>query len=197
MTGLRLSFTRQGFYRIDQSFGREPWQGHRYDSGRTRMSGQVQLFRWLRPYGNLGWGAATYYDDLAPFQGRSVSGGIGATFQPNGRFTEDIEYTRINFDRQSSGERVYDVNILNTRTTFQFTKELSLRGIVQYDSQRSRVLTDFLGSYELRPGTVVFAGYGSLYERRAFKDPEWVSGEGDYLTTRRGLFFKASYLYRF
>ena len=59
------------------------------------------------------------------------------------------------------------------------------------------MLTDFLGSYELRPGTVVFAGYGSLYERRLWQDDRWIEGQGDYLTTRRGLFFKASYLYRF
>jgi hypothetical protein len=197
VAGARLSFTRQGFFRIDQSFGREAWQRRRFDNGRTRLFGQVQLFRWLRPYGNFNWGGATYYDEVDPFQGRSAAGGIGATFQPNGRFTEDVELTRIAFDREATGERVYTINILNTRTTFQFTKELSLRGIVQYDSQQTRVLTDFLGSFELRPGTVVYAGYGSLYQKRAFQDPEWVTGEGDYLTTRRGLFFKASYLYRF
>ena len=161
------------------------------------MFGQVQLFRWLRPYGNVSWGAATYYDDTDPFQGRSVDGAAGVTFQPNGRFTEDVEYTRTAFDRESTGERVYTVNIVNTRSTFQFSKEFSLRAIVQYDSQEQQVLTDYLGSYELRPGTVVYAGYGSLYQKRAYQDPEWIDGQGDYLTRRRGLFLKASYLHRF
>ncbi len=59
------------------------------------------------------------------------------------------------------------------------------------------MLTDFLASYELRPGTVAFIGYGSLYEKRDYQAPEWIEGEGNYLTTRRGLFLKASYLYRF
>ena len=92
---------------------------------------------------------------------------------------------------------IYDLNLLNTRTTFQFTKQFFLRGIVQYDSLQARVLTDLLASYELRPGTVAFIGYGSLYERRDFVDEQWVPGGGDYLTTRRGFFLKASYLYRF
>jgi hypothetical protein len=92
---------------------------------------------------------------------------------------------------------VYTVNIVNTRTTYQFSKEFALRAIVQYDSQQERVLTDFLGSYELRPGTVVYAGYGSLYEKRGYQNDEWVDDSGYYLTTRRGLFLKASYLYRF
>jgi hypothetical protein len=59
------------------------------------------------------------------------------------------------------------------------------------------VLTDFLSSYELRPGTVVYVGYGSLIERREFVDGRWIANEGTYQTSRRGLFFKASYLYRF
>ncbi len=149
------------------------------------------------PYGNVNWGPATYYDEVDPFQGSRPQARSARLFQPNGRFTQDIEGTHIAFDRESTGERVYTVNILNTRTTYQFSKEFAIRGIVQYDSQETRVLTDFLGSYELRPGTVVYAGYGSLYQKRAYQDPDWIDGQGDYLTTRRGLFFKASYLYRF
>jgi Domain of unknown function (DUF5916)/Carbohydrate family 9 binding domain-like len=197
VAGIRVNFTRQGFFRIDQGFGYEAWQGERFKQGRTRLLGEVQMFRWLRTYGRYNWGPATYYDEVDPFQGRSSEGTLGITFQPNGRFTQDVEGTHIVFNRESTGERVYTVNILNTRTTYQFSKELAIRGIVQYDSQETRVLTDFLGSYELRPGTVVYAGYGSLYQKRIYQDPEWLDGQGDYLTTRRGLFFKASYLYRF
>ena len=48
------------------------------------------------------------------------------------------------------------------------------------------MLTDLLGSYDLRPGTVMYVGYGSLYQKRAFRDEQWIDGEGDYLTTSRG-----------
>ena len=63
-----------------------------------------------------------------------------------------------------------------------------MRAIAQYDSSRRRVLGDFLASYELSPGTVVHAGYGSLLESRP-GDP--------YAATARAFFFKASYLARF
>jgi hypothetical protein len=197
VTGARLSFSRQGFFRADVLFSKEPWQGREFEGVRGRMFGNIQLFRWLRPYGNFNFGDAVYYDEIDPFLGRSANVSTGALFQPNGRFSEDVEYTHIAFDRPTTGERVYTVNIVNTRTTFQFSKEFAIRAIVQYDSQQRRVLTDFLGSYELRPGTVVYAGYGSLYEKRAYQNDEWVEGQGNYLTTRRGLFLKASYLYRF
>jgi len=197
VTGVRMSFTRQGFVRVDRIFGREPWQHQQFDNGRTRVQASGQLFRWLRPQARVNWGGATYYDNIDPFQGRSVDTSVGALIQPNGRFSEDVQFQRIDFDRASTGERVYTVSLVNTRTTYQFTRALAARAIVQYDGQRERVLTDFLGSYEPRPGTVVFVGYGSLYERRAWLEDHWEEHEGQYLTTRRGFFFKASYLYRF
>jgi len=50
------------------------------------------------------------------------------------------------------------------------------------------MLGDFLASYELVPGTVVHAGYGSLWERPDL-DP--------YRPVARAFFFKGSYLARF
>jgi len=90
----------------------------------------------------------------------------------------------------------YQVNIINTKTTYQFTREFFLRAIVQYDSSRSRVLTDSLLSYELRPGSVFYLGYGSMIEQRAFRDNTWVLGEGAFSQSQRGFFGKVSYLFR-
>lgn len=197
LPGLRLNFTRQGFFRVDRSFGYETWANRQFDRGRWRGFGEAQLFRWLALNGEFNQGLAVFYDPVDPYSGRSRDSRVGFTLQPNGRFNQRIEYRRVAFDRESTGERVYTLDILNSRTTYQFTRSFFLRALVQYDSSRSQVLTDFLSSYELRPGTVVFAGYGSLIERREFVDGRWVSNEGAYQTSRRGLFFKASYLYRF
>ena len=195
--GLRLSLTRQGFFRFDRVVAKEPWQGEEYHKAEWRASGNMQVYRWLRPYANVNWGSSLYYDEVDPFVGDTASASAGATIQIGGRFSESVDFTHAVFDRRGSGERVYTVNVVNTRTTYQFTRELAARAIVQYDSQRARVLTDFLGSWDVRPGTVLYAGYGSLYERRGYRDAEWLPGEGTYLGTRRGLFLKASYLYRF
>jgi hypothetical protein len=147
--------------------------------------GPVQRERWRRDA----------YDLV--FQGRSTRYSTGVTFQPSGRFSQSVDYERVAFDRESTGERVYTVNILNTKTAYQFTPRFFLRAIVQYDSDRARVLTDFLSSYEPHPGTVVYAGYGSLIEERDFVAGEWVPRTGSYRTTQRGLFLKTSYVLRF
>ena len=197
VAGTRINFSRQGFLRVDGMWGFEHWAGQRFKRGRPRAFGNVQLYRWLALDGGISAGRAVFYDPTAPFQGRSFEYNAGVTLQPSGRFAQRIGYQRVAFDHAATRERVYTLDIINTRTTYQFTRALALRGIAQYDSSRRRVLTDFLGSYEPRPGTVVYAGYGALIEQREFIDGQWVPQRGDFLTTQRGLFFKASYLYRF
>ena len=69
---------------------------------------------------------------------------------------------------------------------------------MQYDSSRRQVLTDFLASWELLPGTVAYAGYGSLIEQQGWNGSEWTDNPPlSYRTSQRGFFFKASYIHRF
>ena len=136
-------------------------------------------------------------DPVDPFPGRQRTHTVELTFQPKPRLNQKVGYDRVEFDRLSDGSRVFTVNVLNTQTTFQLDRHFFLRGIVQYDSSRHRILTDFLASYELRPGTVAYAGYGSLIERREWDGQEWTPGIGDYRTSQRSLFFKTSYVHRF
>jgi hypothetical protein len=197
LPGLRLSLTRQGSFRVDRFFGSEPWNGRSYRRHRTRLMGGAQILRWLNVEARLSVGDAIYYDRVSPFQGRSRDATIEVGFEPIPQFAQTVSFSAVDFDRADTGRPVYDVRIVNTRSVYQFSKHFFLRGIAQFDSQRKRVLTDFLASYELRAGTVFHAGYGSLVERRAYRDDRWVPLEGEYLTTQRGLFLKASYLFRF
>jgi hypothetical protein len=61
--------------------------------------------------------------------------------------------------------------------------------VAQFDSSQKRVLGDFLASYELSPGTVLHAGYGSLYGRELDGGIQVDS----YTQTARAVFVKASY----
>jgi hypothetical protein len=97
----------------------------------------------------------------------------------------------------SSGERVYAVDIINSKTNYQFNRYFYVRAIHRYDSLRKSVLLDYLASYEPVPGTVAYAGYGSLIDKQDWGGNVSLPGQGDYLTTRRSFFFKLSYLHRF
>jgi hypothetical protein len=197
LTGIRFNLTRQGFFNIDHGWGHEPFIGRQFKTHRMNTFGNIQLFRWLNVGGNFRKGYEIRYDPTDPFQGRVRSGGLNITLQPNQHVSQDIDYNGVRFNRASTGERVFTVHILNLKTTYQFNKHFLIRLLNQFDSSRHRLLTDLLASYEFVPGTVLHAGYGSLYEKRGFQDGQLVPDTGNYLTTSRGLFFKASYLHRF
>ena len=195
---LDFSLTRQGFVSISYGHGYEPWIGRRFDTGGANAFFGMQMLRWLNVFSYVNYGDEIFYDRVDPFQGHAQNGGFGLTLQPNQHLNQEISVNMVRFDRKSTGERVYSVDIVNAKTTYQFDKHFLVRFLAQYDSSAQRVLTDLLGSYEFVPGTVVHAGYGSLYEKGG-----GLSGTlpGDdrakYLAVNRGLFFKASYLRRF
>ncbi|MCJ7581034.1 MAG: hypothetical protein MUP98_10930, partial [Candidatus Aminicenantes bacterium] len=81
------------------------------------------------------------------------------------------------------------------RLTYQVNKYLFFRGILEYNSYRQQLLTDLLASFTYVPGTVIQLGYGSLYDRIEWRQDRYVESNR-FLETRRGLFFKISYLWR-
>jgi hypothetical protein len=196
LPGIRMNLTRQGFFRVDTGWGREPFAGRTFDTRQTQVRIEGQVTPWLYLFGRVDFGRSIFYDVQAPFSGRSRSRRLEVTLQPSARLNQFVSWSRVEFDRLG-GERVFDVDVLNLRTTFQFDAHFFVRGIVQYDSSRRQVLTDALASFELLPGTVAYAGYGSLIERREFDGTTWRPGPGEYQTSRRGFFFKASYIHRF
>ncbi len=202
-TGVRFNFTRQGNFEIATSRGKEAWQGQEYKVGNDIFTfAGMQVVRWLNVFAGGGVGPGIYYDEEDPFQGRTFFSFFGFTLQPNQHITQSIEGNYNWLDRASTGERIYDVTVLNAKTTYQFDKHFLVRFLAQYDSSEHRLLTDFLASYELVPGTVFHAGYGSLYERGVLDEAPAgaarpVRLEENYRATNRGLFFKASYLRRF
>jgi hypothetical protein len=188
LPGVRFNFTRQGYLRLDLGRGRETFAGQRFATGRNHVDGGAQILRWLNVGGSIDQGAGIYYEAPVPFAGTNSRRNIRIGLQPSSRLSHNVDYTYVQFD-SAAGERVFDLHVLNLRNTYQFNPQFLVRGIVQYDSSRRRVLGDFLGSYELVPGTVVHAGYGTLLESPDRLVP--------YQATARSFFFKASYLARF
>ena len=198
--GGAVDFKRQGFLRVQAGGGHEPWAGQSFRTGQPFAAlGSVQLFRWL----NVGaqffprqW--SIYYDRINPFQGRFTDAVFSVGWQPTQHFLQSLSYESQRFDRADTGARVYAVDILNSKTVYQFNKQFLIRLLEQYDSSQRQLLTDLLGSYELVPGTVAYAGYGSLYEEPGFQTtPAPIRRVERYVAVSRGLFFKVSYLHRF
>lgn len=196
-TSLDFNFTRQGFLSVGFGRGHEHWVGRRFKNGGLSGFGRIQILRWLSVYSGQSYTRDPYYDDVDPFQGRSRGIGGGFELQPNQHINQSVDINTVRFKRESTGEPVYSVNIINSKTTYQFDRHFLVRLLAQFDSSAERVLTDLLASYEIVPGTVFHAGYGSLYERGAGLRSPAPGDSTKYFAVNRGLFFKASYLRRF
>jgi hypothetical protein len=187
LPGIRFNFTRQANVRLDVGRGHETFAGRRFTTGRRHIDAGAQLLRWLNLSGSIDRGRGIFYDRSHPFGGIEIGRSVRVGLQPNANLSHNLAYNYVRFERDGTGEPVFAVHILNLRTTYQFTPQFLVRAIAQYDSGRRRVLGDFLASFELSPGTVVHAGYGTLLE-----DPD----RRRYGATARAFFFKAGYLFR-
>jgi len=197
-TGIGIHLTRQGYFELAHSQGNETWRGRHFKAGSDfHVFARAQALRWLDFHAGTNRGPSIFYDEVDPFQGRSRNVFFGLTLQPNQHITQNINVNTVRFDRPSTGLQVYSVDIVNSKTTYQFDKHFLVRFLAQFDSSSKRVLTDLLASYEFVPGTVLHAGYGSLFERSDVFSRRAVDPGNDYLMIDRGLFFKASYLRRF
>jgi hypothetical protein len=205
--GLTLNFAPMGTLNLEYYDESEAWAGELFHKNYFYAMGEIQLFKWLHLNGNLLTGDAIYYDPQNPFLGSSLTFGIGAAVEPSIKLNIGLDYLYTDLrQKQSSAvaptaaagsdEKIYTVNIYNFRTTYQFNKYFFIRGILRYNSFQEKLLADFLASFTLIPGTVVHLGYGSLHLRNQWMDNQWVPGQGDLLQMKRGLFFKASYLWR-
>lgn len=134
-----------------------------------------------------------YVADPYPGFGSTVAVNLG--YQPTIHLSSSINLTYTDFTRDSDDVQEYDYTILRSRTSYQVNKYLFFRGIIEHNAFRDEVLTDLLVSFTYIPGTVMHLGYGSLYREQRWDGTSYVPAD-DFMETRRGIFFKASYLWR-
>jgi len=192
-------FPLQGIFSLSHTIQKEAWMGQSFNQANFAASGQVQLTNWLYLTSGISYGKFLYY--AGPYPGHKTTFFFNTTFQPDNKFTQSFEYQYQHFTRASDGEPIYDLNILVSKTTYQFNKYFFIRSLIQYDSYRKIVLTDILGSFTLIPGKVIYLGYGSLHGKNYWDtvNSRWVPGmgPGKYYQFTQSLFFKASYMIRF
>lgn len=198
-TGLNYNFIMQGSLRTEYQWFDEFWGGKRLKGSYFNSYGEVQITNWLRIHASFNSGDRNYYSATDPFAGTGISTDLQLTIQPNEKLSQFFEYQYQDLYRKENGEKVYDVNIAISKTTYQINRYLFLRAIVQFDSYRKNVLIDALVSYELIPGTVLQIGYGSLYQNLFWQNEQWRKDEilGKYYNTNQSLFVKMSYLFQY
>jgi hypothetical protein len=172
--------------------------------------------RWLSFDANLSAGTRPNYfpaADLAPFLGNYRDVALGIQIKPVSRLSiaETLLWSRLDGRdaTPAAGADIFENRILRSRANYQFTREWSLRAILDYNSvaaNRSVVDlepgrhagADILLTWLAHPGTALYIGYTDGYDSAAI-DPlrRELTSDGALRSTGRQLFVKSSWLFRF
>jgi hypothetical protein len=129
------------------------------------------------------------------------------TFRPSSRLLLDETYI---YSRLSQpGSSIFDNHIVRSKVNYQFSRALSIRGIVDYNGilpneslvaleRRKHLTADVLMTYLVRPGTALYIGYTDGYDNLASVAGGILRpGGAPTVSTGRQVFVKSSYLFRF
>jgi hypothetical protein len=184
---LHLRFTEFSQMNITFQDSVERYEGIDFNKNSFTVDGENNLVSWL-PFGfYFRTGHSIFYDPDDPFLGWSNTYGLFFNVKPNKRLQMSVDFSKETFWEERGGEQIYDFNAVRQRTTYQLSKTLSLRAIVDYYHEDNEFYGSFLVSWILRPGTVFFFGVDSNYLKR---------GSGRYGQDNYSIFIKFSYWWR-
>jgi hypothetical protein len=149
-----------------------------------------------------------------PMIGHEDQANLTVTFHAAGRLRIDNTYLLEHIRERDSHLTAVTNHIVRSKWNYQFTRDLSARMILQYNSVLSNTAisslsptksfnADFLITYLIHPGTAIYVGYNSdlaNLDRDIALDPitgSILTHPHTFINDGRQFFVKASYLFRF
>ena len=203
------------------------WEGYELygNRGFRKYYNQAEITsewqRWLSFATAFSNGAGVNYypaAGLRPFLGSMRQAQTGFTLLPDRRVKIEESYIysalKANFVSDVAnvqpGTTIYTNHIGRSKVNYQFSREISLRFIVDYESvlpngtlvaleKKKHLGVDALFTWMLNPGTAFYVGYTDLYDNWRLdptRPPYLSRTEVPGLNTGRQVFFKLSYLFR-
>jgi hypothetical protein len=233
--GVQLDLTRNSTFTVSRGDSYELFANIPFRKHSSSIYGTAALYKWLTLTARFTSGTGENYfpgGALVPFLGNVKRVNLGFTVRPSSRFRIDETgiYYRLGTRDGSTpagflpGPSIFNNYLLRTKVNYQFTKELSLRAILDYDATLAnnqllniqtnlgsypggpfpptkQFTTDVLMTYLLHPGTAVYVGYNNglnnLRLDETLPTPA-VRYQGSPTNRSSQLFFvKVSYLFRF
>ncbi len=133
-----------------------------------------------------------------PFLGRLLDYGVSATFRPFSRLDSKLQLDGNRFSDPIDHRQEFNVKIMRSTTTYQFTPRLLVRNITELNTgagSNHTLFQNILVTYRVNSGTVFYVGYddrfkeGNAVNAQVFQDPS-------YTRTNRAIFTKLQYLFR-
>ncbi|MBZ5728332.1 MAG: carbohydrate binding family 9 domain-containing protein [Acidobacteriia bacterium] len=224
--GINLEFARSTFigaYRAETFERFDNINFRRHDAG---IGAHSEYFKRATLDWSYSKGTRTNYDTptgLAAFRGDGSEMQAQFTVRPVSRlkldeiyfltrlYTRPDSFPGVPFLADARPSAVFVNHLARSRLNYQFTRELSLRVILDYNGvlenpllisldRQKRITGDVLVTYLIHPGTALYVGYTDQLENLALfpGSPPSVGRIGfPSTTTGRQFFAKISYLFRF
>ena len=204
--GFTARFARNISFNSDVREEMERYRGIRFHKRAVSVGGQVNTSRKLIFGGYYRQGDEVKYQEN-PYLGKGGSGSFFAAVRPVSRFQSELNLSVSDFiDLRNGADTIFDVKILRTLSTYQFTDRFMLRNIAEYNTFDRKFGLNWLLTYRVNAGTAFYLGYDDHYQQadRLYGD---VDGDGfeDQLfptltfmqQTNRAVFTKVQYLFRY
>jgi hypothetical protein len=209
-----LELTRYTNITIGRSESYELFGNIDFRKSSNNVNFYSEWFKWLHLSFDLGQGDSINYFPgygLKPFLAKSFEGTFQLTLQPFSRLRLNEMYIHSRLStRGVDGIPIFNNHIVRSKANYQFTRELSLRAIVDYNSilpnsslvfmeKTKRLGFDLLLTYMLNPGTALYLGYTDNYENMhldPLASPSLQRSGFPDTSVGRQLFVKFSYLLR-
>jgi hypothetical protein len=209
-----MQFSRLSSLTVSHGQMFELFRGYRFRKSGTNYIFTSEWFKWMAFNATLSHGpAVNYYPaaGYAPFLGNGRNANLGVTLRPTAKLRLDESYLYSRLRARDSEPVIYTNHIARSKVSYQATRELSFRAILDYNGvlpnaslvtldPGKRIGVDLLATYLLHPGTALYVGYTDIYENWLLDPsrPPYLrpSGFPD-MNTGRQFFVKLSYLFRF
>jgi hypothetical protein len=232
--GFEIDWTRQTTLIVSRGEAYELFANIPFRKHSSAIQFSSAPYKWLSFMGRYTTGTGENFfpaNNLPPFLANVNRVNLGFTIRPSSRFRVDETaiYYRLGTRDGSTpapfdpGHPVFNNYLLRTKLNYQFTRELSLRMIMDYDAtlantqlvdlQRNlgsfdgsilpskNFVPDFLLTYLVHPGTALYIGYNNNFSNLRLDEtvtpPVPQLQRSPTNTTGRLFFVKLSYLFRY
>jgi hypothetical protein len=230
----QVELTKQTTLSVSRGEAYERFDGIGFRKHSGYVLASTQPYKWISFSARYTQGIGENFfpaPGLLPFLGNTRRVNSGFSLRPSSRFRldETFIYSKLGTRAGSTppgsapGHNIFNNYLNRTKLNYQFTKELSLRLILDYNATiantslvdlqtnlgsfdggpivpTKQFTTDVLFTYLLHPGTAVYLGYNNGYSDLALHPgaPPFVTAQGAPNNSTSRLFFvKVSYLLRF
>jgi len=181
----------------------------------TEIRFDTSIYRPVSFHADYRFGSRINYDspdNVAPFLAGRSSVTTTLTVRPSKAVRVDNTYLLLRLHNRLGSFGSMNNHIIRSKWNYQYNKKLSFRFIGEYDAVLANPAftflettknfnADFLITYLVHPSTAVYVGYNSNLENVLLPLRNDVDGDllhgGRMRNDGRGLFVKASYLFRF